>query len=89
MTSLPSDYKFTVGSGSLRTTIPLYVKVFGQYLIEVSHKSLREVKLRQKGNMSSVLDTIASKKGRIMSDENIRMLCTAYHSYSETVPYFS
>ena len=89
MTSLPSAYKFTVVSGSPPPTMPSHLKVFGQYLIKVSRKYLREVNVRQKGDMSSVLTPIAFNKGRIMSDKNLMSLFTAYHRCSTTFPSFS
>ena len=66
-----------------------YVKLFGNYLIKVPRKSLREVKLQQKDDMSSVLNPIAANKVCIMSDENLMTLCTASHSCSETAPSLS
>ena len=65
-----------------------YVKVFGQYLIKVLVKSLREVNLRQKSDMYSVFTTIEAKKGLIMSDENVVTLCTASNRCSVTAPSF-
>ena len=89
MTSLPSAHKFTVASRSPLPTMPSYLKVIGQYLINFLRKSMKEVNLRQKGDMSSVLTPIVAKKGRIVSDENVMTLCTASHSFSATVPALS